>query len=292
MRARVASLLVVLVAVSSFSGLAQRTSRRVFVHVADRGGAPILDLTAPEVTLTENGVVREVTRVTRGTEPMRIVLLVDSSSAVNPQITHFRAGLNAFLTALPGGHELVFVTTGGQMRVRVPPTTDRQKVQSAAAGFAPDGGANAFMEATLEADRRFLKSTGGRWPVFAILITDSAQSRQQAPVEAFNDFVNDFIARGGSAHALVLTGTTSGIVSEFARNLTGNVGGQFETLAIANALPDKMKALADRIGADHRAMAARYEVEYTSDAKMAARGIEVSVPRAGAQIRLSARRPF
>jgi hypothetical protein len=292
MSARLASLLVVILAVSSYTALAQRTSRRVFVHVADRGGAPIRNLTAPDFTLSENGVVREVTRVASGTEPMRIVLLVDSSSAVNPQITHFRAGLNAFLTALPGGHEVAFVTTGGQLRVRVPPTAERQKLQSAAAGFAPDGGANAFIEVMLEADRRFLKSAQGRWPVFAILITDSAQTRQQAPVEAFNDFVNDFIGRGGSAHAIVLTGATSGIVSEFARNLTTNVGGQFESMAIANALPDKMKALADRISGDHRAMAARYEVEYASDAKVAVRGLEVSVAREGAQIRLSARRPF
>ena len=58
---------------------------------------------------------------------MRIVLLVDSSSAVAPMLTPFRAGLNGFLDDLQGEPEVTIISTGGQLRVRIPPTTDREQ---------------------------------------------------------------------------------------------------------------------------------------------------------------------
>src|SRR5258708_5539090 len=61
----------------------------------------------------------------RGPGPVRIVLLVDSSTSVSTMVPQFRAGLNAFLDALPGDPEIALVSTGGQIRIRVPLTTDR-----------------------------------------------------------------------------------------------------------------------------------------------------------------------
>ena len=78
-------------------------------------------------------------------KPMRIVLLVDSSNYVATQLTQFRAALHEFLETLPGEPEIVFLSSGGRMRIRVPPTTDRKKLAEAVSIFAPDGGANAFV---------------------------------------------------------------------------------------------------------------------------------------------------
>src|SRR6185503_19593915 len=81
----------------------------------------------------------------------RIVLLVDSSSAVAPMLTSFRAGLREFLDTLPGEPEIAIITTGGQFRNRVGPTTDREKLQAAVGSFASDGGANSFLDTLIEA---------------------------------------------------------------------------------------------------------------------------------------------
>ena len=162
---------------------AQRAERRVFVAATAASGAPVLNLTRADLRVTENGSPREVTGVTLGTAPLRIVLLVDSSTAIGPLINSFRAALNAFVDAIPDEHEITFISTGGQIRVRTRPTTDRQSMQMEIARFASDGGANAFLDTLIEADRRFLKTAPGQWPVIVIVTTDNGETRREMPID-------------------------------------------------------------------------------------------------------------
>ncbi len=181
--------------------------------------------------------------------PMRIVLLVDSSMAVSQMINPFRSALKSFLDALQGDPEIVFVTTGGQLRLREGPTTDRAKVMAAAARFAPDGGGNTFVDTLLEADRRFLKSAPERRSIFVIMTTD-LDSTSTMRTDLYNRFMNDFIRRGGRAHAVIITGVSGGMTTQIAQNLVQNSGGYIETIAIATALPKVMKTVADYVAAD------------------------------------------
>src|SRR5262245_55262873 len=118
----------------------------------------------------------------RGPMPLRIVLLVDSSFSIASMLPQIRAGLNTFLTELPGTPEIALLSTGGQLRIRVGPTTDRELLRKAAESFAPDGGANSFLDSMLEADRRFLRVPDRR-PVFVILMTDDIGLRGEARVD-------------------------------------------------------------------------------------------------------------
>ena len=119
----------------------------------------------------------------RGPGPLRIVMLVDSSGTVAQMLPQFRAGMTAFLDALPGSPEIALITTGGQIRIRVPPTTDREKLHKAINSFAADGGGNSFLDTLLEADRRFLLNSGERRPVFVIMMTDGTMNRGDARVD-------------------------------------------------------------------------------------------------------------
>src|SRR3954453_12033999 len=101
-----------------------------------------------------------------GADPLRVVLLVDSSTNMSGMLTNFRAGLTAFIEAVPEDVEVAFISTCGQLRVRVPPTTDRRRLLDAAGRFAPDGGANALLDTLLECDERFLRSRPDRRPMF------------------------------------------------------------------------------------------------------------------------------
>jgi Mg-chelatase subunit ChlD len=184
---------------------------------------------------------------------------------------------------------MAFITTGGQIGVRVPPTSDRAKLETAIAAFASQGGANAFLDSLLEADQCFLKNRPGAWPVFVMLITDS-NSRQEFHIDQYNSFVNDFIARGGSAHAIVISDGKNGVVTDLAKHLAQNTGGIFEAMNLPNVLPDKMKAIATRLVADQHTMSSRYELEYRGEAK--AGPVTVAVGREGLSLRLSPRRPF
>jgi hypothetical protein len=271
---------------------AQRVQRRVYVSARDGSGAPVLNLTAGDFALQENGLNLEVMRATRANGPMRIALVVDSSGAVGPLLNNLRAGLTTFLDQLPGNHEITFITTGGQIRIRQPITTDRAKLKTAVGLFASDGGANSLIETMMEVDRRFLNTAPGQWPVFVVVTTDNGATAWEPNYDRFNRFVNDFMSRGGTAHAIVLHGRAGGITTDFVMNVVENSGGFYESMTIANVLPDKTKALAEHIDANYKAMSDWYELEYNGDGRAQAARVWVGTRREGMSIQISTRRPF
>jgi hypothetical protein len=284
-----ASLLVSLTVVLS----AQRTvTRSVWVGATDTGGAPVLNLTAEDFQIIENGAKRDVVRVTLGSEPMRIVLLVDSSTPVGPMMNNFRTALSAFIDELPEIEEVAFISSGGQIRVRTPPGTDRAKLRAEVARFASEGGANAFLDTMLEADKRFLKPATGQWPAFVIVTTDNGEGRREPNIDDYNKFMNDFLARGGIAHAVIVQGKQAGTVTDIVANLVDNVGGIRFTIVADSNLPARMREIANRLADDHQSMMRRYEVTYAGDPKQVLPVVKVNVSRDGVQLQMSARRPF
>lgn len=272
---------------------AQRTvSRSVWVSVVDGAGRPALDLAPADFQVTENGVRRDVTRATLGNAPMRIVLMVDSSSAISPMINNFRIGLNAFADALAPEHEIVLISTGGQIRVRTQPSADRARLKAEIARFASEGGANSFMDTLIESDSRFLKNAPGQWPVFVILTTDNGETRREPDFVRYNKFMQDFVARGGAAHAVVVAGKAIGTVTDFATNLVQNVAGMYDAVVVDSNVPSRMKSIADRLTADYKTMINRYEIEFSGDAKAVTPMVNAVVSREGVRLEMSGRRPF
>lgn len=272
---------------------AQRTvTRSVWVSVVDGDGRPALGLTPADFQVTENDAKRDVTRATLGSAPMRIVLLVDSSTPVGPMITDIKSALTAFADTLPAHHEVAFISSGGQIRVRTRPTDTRDKLRAEMARFASEGSANAFLDTLLEADKRFLKTAPEQWPVFVIVTTDNGDGRREPDIVAYNKFMNDFLARGGAAHAVILSGKQTGSVTDLAANLVENVGGIRQTLNTSNSLPARLKDIAERLDIDHRIMMNRYEIAYAGDPKITAAVVKVTTSRENLRLEMSTRRPF
>ena len=119
--------LVAAAALVSPSVSAQRATKRVFVQVVDEHQKPVTNLTQADFEIEEERQQREVTRLIPGTAPMRIVLLVDSSTSTQPMMTMFRNALVEFAEAVGPQHEIAFITSGSQIRVRTEPSTDREK---------------------------------------------------------------------------------------------------------------------------------------------------------------------
>jgi hypothetical protein len=292
MTRRVLQAILILVLVS-VSLPAQKGMRRLYVSAIDAAtGAAVLDLKAEEIQVTENGTRREVTRAALGKAPLRIVLLVDSSSAMEPMLNNFRPALEGFVDALPAEHEIAFITTGGQIRIRTQPNADRAKLKTEISRFATDSGANAFLDTLIEADRRFLKTAPTQWPVVVIVTTDNGEVRREMPIDDYNKFMNDFLLRGGAAHAVVIRGKAIGPVTDITQNLIENTGGIYAALNLPNALPERLREIGQRLAADHQKMATRYEVEYAGDLKSAQPIVEIVSKREGVQLGLSPRRPF
>ena len=133
--------------------------------------------------------------------------------------------MNAFIDELPETRRWSFISSGGQIRVRTQPATDRDKLRAEVARFASEGGANAFLDTMLEADKRFLKTAPGQWPAFVIVTTDNGEGTREPNIDDYNKFMNDFLARGGAAHAVIVQGKQTGAVTDIVANLVDNIGG-------------------------------------------------------------------
>ena len=110
--------------------------------------------------------------------------------------------------------------------------------------------------------------------------------------DRFNRFVNDFLSRGGTAHAIIMQGQPSGTTSNFVMKAVKISGGYYESMTIANVLPDKMKALAEHIDANYKATSNWYEAQYASDDRSQSAQIQVGTRREGLLLQMSINRPF
>jgi hypothetical protein len=291
MTRRVALVVILLVISASLS--AQRTvTRTIYVDAVDGNGAAVLNLTAEDFQITEDGEKRPVTLAALGSAPMRIVLMVDSSTSMSPMINALRVGLGAFANALPESEEVVFISSGGQIRVRTQPDSSRDRLRAEIGRFASEGGANAFYDTLLEADTRFMKPAPRQWPAYVIVTTDNGEANREINVDEYNKFMNDFLARGGTAHAVILQGKRNGLVTDILSNLVDNTGGMRTTLLAESSLSARLTDIANRLADDHQRMMRRYSVSYAGDPKRIQPTINVTVTRDDVQLQMSTRRPF
>jgi hypothetical protein len=283
------SLLVVAAAPAQKRSPAVGHSRHVFVSVTEPAGAPVLTLTSADFEVKEGGRLRTVLNSGLDTTPMRIAIFVDTSDGTANAINQIRSGLTAFLAALPTDAEVMFISTGRQVRVRVQPTTDRKKALDFANGLFSDGGATPLRDAILEVDARYFRTLENRWPVFVIVTGDSAESSAPANETPFNKWLTDLPARGIAAHAFALKYRGGGFPDLVAQHVVQTAGGRFDFMNTANGLPDKLKTLGEQIANDAREMSRWYEVEFETNSD-GSPTVEIGVARPSVGIRVSYRR--
>jgi hypothetical protein len=283
-------------ALAPSAGLAQSKGggkthvRHIFVKVTDARGTPVDGLTAADFTVSEGGQPRTVSKVGPAKDPMRIALMLDTSDAAASALTHMRAGAIAFLDALPPEDEVLLVTTGRQMRVRVPPTTDRKKLKDTAAGLFTDGAGTVLMDGLLELDDRFYKKADDRWPVFVIFTSDGTESSTGSREKEFMKWSPLVGTRGITVHAFVMKTPKGSATPEIVvENLTHNSGGRYDVMNTTTALPEKMKALGEQLALDHRNLASWYEVDIQTDGTDTA-PVDMAVNREGVRLQMSSSR--
>jgi len=288
---RVATILA-LVCCASLVVIAQKPQpRTIFVEAVDPAGAPAPDLKPADLELTEGGAKRQITKVTLGNAPMRLAFLVDTGAAANDMTAVSRTALNAFLTAYEGTDEMALVAIGRQPRIILKPTNDKAKIKKAFDGIFPDGGSTQLVDGVRDTYTQLMKGPEVSWPVFVIVATASNDGTEMQPQE-LNRFMDEMRMKGVTVHAIIVQLNNMGSAMEYARMLTKGTGGSFETITAPSGLPDKLKALAPRLHADHQKMASRYVLEFMGDPKMTGQ-IEINALRSGIKIgRMSNVRPF
>lgn len=183
--------------------------------------------------------------------PMRIAVMVDTSDGAAASLIHIRAGLAAFVDALPAGHELLLVSTGRRSQVRVPPTTDYEKVKQSVKGLLTDGGPTPLMDALVEIDERFMRARESRAPVFVIVTGDGSESSSRADEQSFNAWLHAIAARHVVAHAVVIK-SGNGFPEAIAAAVVQATGGHYDVVGPGAAVREKLKALGELMGRERR----------------------------------------
>jgi Mg-chelatase subunit ChlD len=255
----------------------QSSSHRLFLQVVDQTGMPVEGLTAADFAITETGTARTITRVKVAADPMRIVLLVDTSHNVQPSIGEIRSAVQTFVDGIAPQHEIALITIGNTPVVRQAPTTDHAKLKDLAKKLTT-GGSTILFSGLLEMYDRFLRNATDRWPLMVIVTSDGEEGSSGVDTAKFTAAAQDMQPKDVIVHAVVLSVMGQGLEVQISRALTQVTAGHYDSISAASALPAKMDELAKIISAAYDRTRAQYVLEYATDTKDANAELHVSVP--------------
>jgi VWFA-related protein len=120
----------------------------VYVDVfVTEGNRPVVGLTVSDFELRDNGVRQPVELVAVEALPLTTFLVLDTSGSVSGEkLSRLQAAARALLGGLRAGDEAALVTFDQEVEVRVPPTSDRKRLERSVGGILP-GGATALYDA-------------------------------------------------------------------------------------------------------------------------------------------------
>ncbi len=249
------------------SARAQARQRSLYVSVVDKSGAPVPDVSPQDIIVREDRTAREVLRVEKATEPMRVALLVDNSQAATRAVQYMRDALGPFVNKLTAaGHSVSFVTLADRPTLVVDATTDgaRLKSQGVDRLFARSGSGMYLLEALVETTRGFVKNEVTR-PVVVAVLTEGVEFSNTS----YQQVLESLRESRASFYALVLTeGPPADLTSDEVRNRnvvldrgTTESGGRRETLITHMSMGDELAKLATEL-------LNQYKVTYASPDRM------------------------
>ena len=255
----------------------QTSLHRLFLKVVDQTGRPVDGLTASDFVVTEAGMARTVTCVKLADDPMRIVLLIDTSHNVQPAIDNIRSAVQAFVDGIPPQHEIALVTIGNTPVIRQAPTTDHAKLKDLAKKLTTNG-STILLSGLLEMYDRFLRDATDRWPLMMIVTSDGEEGSAGVDTAKFTAAAQDMQLKDVIVHAIVLSVMGQGLEVQISHALTQATAGHYDSISAASALPAKMEELAKIIAAGYDRTRTQYVLEYASDTKDPKADVGINIP--------------
>jgi VWFA-related protein len=181
---------------------AQSSSRErtLFASAVDGDGKPVEGLGPEAFEVREDGVRREILRVSRAIEPIDIALLVDNSTAAADEIMFLRSSLSAFVKKMAIGNHVAVVTLADRPTIRVDYTNDGARLVGAVSGlFSMPQSGMTLLDAITEVSRGLARREASR-AVIVPVITDGTEFTNTY----HRDVVNELTRAGAALHMVTV----------------------------------------------------------------------------------------
>jgi VWFA-related protein len=242
---------------------AQARERVLYVNVFDeKTRQPVPDLGADAFVVREDGVAREVLRVTRATTPMPIALLIDNSQAASNAISDIRRAVTAFVTTAAGIGPIAFITVADRPTILVDYTTSAKDLEAGVGRLfsMPESGATL-----LDAIRETAQGLARREDDRAAIVILTTENREFSTLH-YSQVLDAARKSGAQLHAVVLLNPGASMTNEEARNRSTvldrgprELGGIRIDVLTSNSFENQMKELATILKSQYRVIYARPE---------------------------------
>jgi VWFA-related protein len=238
---------------------ADSETRTLYVSALDRHGVPVEGLGPDAFLVSENGVRREVLRVSPAVEPIDLTVMVDNSSSARDHITFVRPALAAFMAALTPEHRVALIGLADRPTILVPSTTDTKRLTERVSGlFALPQSGMTLLDAMVEVSDGLRKRDPARAAIVA-LFTDGA--------EFTNRYSRDVVAALVAARTPVHLVTIGRFVNDtdhadrerafFIADAPRATGGQIRTMLTANPVGEHLQQVAQELTSQYAVVYAR-----------------------------------
>jgi|SRR5580765_1791547 hypothetical protein len=294
---RFAVLAIVALMASAHGWVSAQTLFQFFVSATDASGAPLTDLRAADVIMSEDGVSQPVVKVEPLPVPIKLTIAVDNGFDSVDAIEHYRTGLTGLVEALPPDVEITLISTSPQPRTVVKPTTDRVQVLRGLKNFAPERTAPRFSDALVEYSQRLQREAkdGKAAPYLPVLLMVSTAANDQTNYQPkdIEKAVTALATRGARMNTILvstrqgdvesathLKSSLQGMVSIMATKLTN---GRYEEVLV----PSKLATLLPDWGRELAALHARQRNQFRVTVERGSSGDlknpRIELARAGAK---------
>ena len=263
------------VALHTPNAWAQAEELNVYAAVVDKSDTPVTGLSIGDFVVREDGVAREVLRVSATNEPMNIAVLVDTGAAIEPHLLDLRRSLLGFFKTMAGKNEIAVIGTGERPTVIQDYTPSLALLEKTLGAIYPRTGSGTYLLEALEDASGALRRRKAQRPTIVIVSTQGTEFG-----ERHHDTVLAQLRESGVAvHSLVLT---SRGVTDRREDLeleqvidegTRNTGGRRDDVLTSMALGDRLQKLANELNSQYRITYAR------TKSLLPPKTLEVSVKR-------------
>ena len=235
--------------------------RTLYVSAVDDKGEPVEGLGPDAFVVREDGVKREVLRVSKANDPMDVALLVDNSWAARQEITFIREATSKFIARLAPVAQIALITLADRPTIAVDYTNDTKKLMDAAGRlFAMSNSGMTLLDGIVETCQGLQKREAPR-AVIVPVVTDG--------IEFTNRYSKDVAATLRKTQVrLDLVGMGRFMYSEdqgirersfLLHDGPAATGGQFVSILAPMSLPDTVDRVARELASQYKVVYARPE---------------------------------